>query len=142
MFCQHCGEELKEEVHTCLNKKEEKPKKKSKTAFLVTMVGLGFFLLESISDLFLKDFYGSTLSQFIKVDGIESVMTGLAVFGVIIAVFLTIFTIFAREKSYYYTVVLVSSLIALFGSLAFYSPMLLIVGGVMGIINKREEEDQ
>ncbi len=138
MFCQKCGEELKEEKeHVCKENKEERPKKKSNAPFIVTVVGTVALLLESVFDLFFGELYFDMFEIF-HTDAVGTIVAIMGSIGISIALFLLVFVFVAKGKKHYYTVILVSSVFALFASLAFYAPIILIVGGIMGLSGNRK----
>ncbi len=141
MFCQKCGEKLKEdEKHDCENNNDKSVNKKNKTPFIITVVAAIGLLLESLFDLFFSEFFlnRAEIVDIVDVESIGDMITVMAVIGIFMAIFLGAFIYFAREKSYYYIGILIFALVALFASSAAFAPIVLLVGAIMGLSAKNK----
>ncbi len=117
--------------------KEQKKKGgvRKSTGFLVLVAGTIIFFIESINDIFMRDFYGD-----MEVFGIQytpEIVSVMAVVGIVLSVFVAFFLFFILKKSSHYVILLIISGISLFAAFAFIGPVVLIIGSIIGIKDKK-----
>ncbi len=128
---------LEQETSDIVNEKEqssEKEKSKKGGAFWTVLAGTGIMFVESIIDFFARDFWAE-----IEVLGIQISADTIGVFaviGIVISILLMIFVLLAINKSYYYIVILIISVLAFLISYAFYGPVIVFIGSIIGIAKK------
>jgi len=114
---------------------EQKKGVRKSTGFLISTAGTIIFFIESILDFFMRDFYGE-----MEVFGIQytaEIVSTMAIMGIVISVFIAFFLFFIIKKSSHYVILLVISVISLLVSFAFFGPLVLIIGSIIGIRDKK-----
>ena len=107
------------------------------TGFLISAAGTIILFIESMLDIFMKEFYGNM--EMFGVQYTPEIVLIMAIVGMVFAVFIAFFLFFLLKKSSHYIILLIVSVISLLVSFAFFGPIVLIAGSIIGIRDKKNQ---